>query len=891
MLVLIPQNPLTPGTHIVRVVEGGFGGPVDGTLPTDLTGQELARDPGEQLFLDFFVTASAPEEPSLLMTFPQEGDAAASNTTELLTVFDRALDEATVSDASFVVEADGAAPAFDPVATVVNVGGVDDTRFFRWQSTDAGVPVALPTNASMRLTLSPVLARIEDLEGDALATTTVDFDVAEFGPPMALELRSQPTFGIGVRNLTEDGDEDLELQVDLVDAQEGDICELFLFGTDSNPLNDQLIALRRVLELDESTPTVAIFDLETIDLTVEGDPAQPRFRDGPVSFGARILRGAVFTPLRVLDVDVATDGIQDPVLDTVPPTVLSLEFSDGTLGSVTSDLSDLTIAGFADTVLESLEITALDGTVALTNGTLPPLIGTRADGAFLATPFGSGRLTTGVATYTAVAYDEAFNASAPFTGTFHQVGAVGPGAFTPGDTISVDVFDALNLQPIAGARVLVHDDLGDGSAYPFRSTGLTDALGRVDASSGAGVAGAVLTVVADGYDLFSFHGVPSSAISVPLTPSNPLTASVSGTLTSTDDLAELTLPGLDRRLDDSRRPRGLVRGYATGSCSVVPFSCSYGPEAIRPDRLGVQAFLAGNFQATELSFDPEVLLQAFCLETPLARTSGGEVNDTSFALPFLITDPSVVAEERPQELDPLVLNGFTTSGLDTANLDDDPATTGGPRISVEALVPGVPGSVQVGLGLAFPQGGEVWNVRSVRPGAVSPLGFFGLNGTVDPDLFVRCELRDVAGNRGGCRPRLSDIPGLDSGQVFVPPMPLLTGPAPGGSSGGRSYDLTFQDALPDPIGAEGLYRAELADESGRRWVLWRRDPSGTGTVRIHVANLADASATGLADGTITCELGATTWDDLDPTSFFWSDVERLQDVFSSAAPVTFTQVP
>ena len=45
----------------------------------------------------------------------------------------------------------------------------------------------------------------------------------------------------------------------------------------------------------------------------------------------------------------------------------------------------------------------------------------------------------------------------------------------------------------------------------------------------------------------------------------------------------------------------------------------------------------------------------------------------------------------------------------------------------------------------------------------------------------------------------------------------------------------------------------------------------------------------LADGVLTCELASYAWDELDLTSFLFTDVERDQDLFSVSESFTFTQ--
>ncbi len=906
VLVLFPSGPMRAGGFTLRlravdVSAGPFGGASGADAPdpvTDLTGQKLDVVQGTNVGEVFTVTTNPPTAPRVVALWPDDGTTDASQTTSIVAVFDRELDDATVTDASFQVEEAGAAPTLDPVAEalLIDNGAMTDTRVFTWRSAStSGVASPLAVGATIDVELSNPGALMRDTDGTALAFTSHSFTIASFGAPLSGAIQSVPSDAIGRRNLTADGDEDLEIEVALADAQDGDVLDLFLFGTNTAEIDPVVIALRRQITLTGvGAITLGTFGISDVDLTVGNDPDQPRFADGALTIAFRLRRGATLSPLRVLDVDATSAGIQDPLLDTIAPQIDAFDFGTGSTASSASDVRDLVLTGSADSVLRSVEVTASDGGPAVTNGTLPPVVGSRADGAFVAAPVPFGVLATGAATFTAIGYDQAYNASPPVSGSFTQRGAVGPGAFIGGDTLRVEVFDAETLDPLENARVIVHSDAGDGVNYPFTGSGLTAADGMFSQVTVGGAAGTIVTVDLAGYDLFTFHGVSSDFVSVPLRASGGgPTAAVMGDVQAADGAIELILPGLDRRMDDSRRPFGSPRAYTTAACVPNPvFGCAFGPEPVLPGRLGVQSFFAGNFQASEVSFNASLVLQAFCLETPLASIESGMNADTTFTLPFLLIDSSVVVEEKPDELDSFLFRADGVAGIDLGNLDDDLETTGVPRVTVETLVPGIAGTVAVGLGLAFDQGGDMWNVRSARPGAVSPAGFFGVNGTVDTDLFVRCELRDLDGNVSGVRPRLSELPMLPvAGTTFSADVPVLTTPAPGGSTGGRAYDLVFADTLPDASGEEGLYHARMVDSANRGWDLWRVDSTGAGVVRIRAIDVGLVGGNGFADGAVEVRLEAFSWGSLDATEFLWSDVEREHDLFARSEPFTFTQTP
>ena len=912
VLVLLPSSPLDEGSYIVQVVQAstgeeqnpfGGGNPVAvGTPPTDLTGQTLRESEDGSLRASFAVVRTPPNAPQVVARFPADTSIGASDTAEVVVVFDRDINASTVDDGSFEVLVERADPTEDPVASPLQVQGVAEPRVFLWQSADAaGNPVPLGSGNNVLVDLSPSPGNvIRDTNGNALPRSTSSFTTIPFATPLSAGFLSEPTDAIGIRNLTIDGDEDLAVQVDLLDAEPGDFLDLFLVGTNTNQNDPQLIALRRQTQLTGTAPIqVGHFDTATVDMTVGSNAQNPRFADGSVSFAFRMRRGTLLSPLRLLDVDLATPGVQDPYLDTTAPTVTRISIPSGAVGGgaggadLVSDLADLVLTGVADEPLESVEVTAVEGSRTLGNGVLPPVVGSRADGAFVAAPVGFGVFDTGTATFTAVAYDRAFNASNEVTGSYTQRGHVGPTPFVPGDVLSIEVFDAVSLVPLSGALVLVHADMGDGMTFPLTSAARTTGLGTIQLATDALAVGAIVTVDVAGYDLFTYHGVSGTRLSVPLWPTSAgATSVVSGSLTSNDPAVAALLGGLDRRMDDSRLPAGSVRTYPTDSCgNFFVFLCSYGPESILPERLGVQSFFAGDFAATETTFNANQLLQAFCLEVPTGPVAAGALEDTSFELPFLLSDSSVDPEERPDELTGFTFRAGSTTGIDLADLvDAHPEATGVPQVSVETVVPGTHSTTAVGLGLAFDQGMDVWNVRSARPGAVSPTGFFGERGAVDTDLFVRVELRDGSGNVSGVRPRLSSL--MAPFDLTSADVPVLTSPPPApATTGGSAYNLTFADTIPDAAGQPGLYRARLVGPGGRGWTLWRLDPAGSGTVLLRVPDPAEGGGIGLLDGTVTCRLEVYAWPTLDGSEFLWSDVEREFDRFARSTSFAFVQGP
>ena len=883
MLVLLPSSELLPRDYILRLRPGA-------DLPTDLTSEEFERPTGT--LGSFAVSGTGPEDPSVLATFPPADSTGASDIGQIVVVFDRAMDSTSVNGASFDVLVDGEPPLADPAPQALNISGLPepDGRVFLYRSADADdVPEPFAAGSQVQVNLSPAAEPIRALVGSAeLPPFTFAFTVTPFATPVGLGIVSQPFDAIGRRNLTAGAAEALRVEVDLLDGEPGDELDLFLFGDSTNPENDALVALRRTLVLAGTAPIqTATLDRETIELTVGDDASEPFFADGPVSFAVRITRGTVSSPVKVLDVDLTAEGIQDPVLDTTAPTLLGLSSAAANPGDYFSDQRDIVVVGTADELLRSVEVQTDEGD----NGVLPDVVGAAEDGRFVAAPVRSGQLADGETGLRVIAYDAAFNPSSPFVGTYRQLGGVGPGAFTPGDPIEVEVFDGETLLPLEGASVFVHADGGDGVSFPFHARGETDAEGRVFLTSpGAPAVGVLVTVDVADYGLFTFQGLPSTRLSVPVFARTfSASARVAGTVTTNDPLANQLLPGLDVKLDDSRRPPEEARTYSDSGCTASPFRCNYGPEPIFPGSVGAQSFLAGRFNLSQVSFNPSQLIQAFCLSVPVGPADPNSTDTTSFSLPFVLAG-DVPADELPIELRQFELSAENAMGIELDQLVRDPQTLGEPRITVETLVPGVPGNVAVGLGLAYELLDNRWLLRTAVPGAVTETGFFGLGGVVDTDLFLRAELRDENGNVAGQRPRMSAfdaLPVLDT--VIVPNVPRLAVPAPGGNSGGASYTLSFDDTLPDASGQVGLYRVDLRDRVGRDWTLWRLDPTGTAPVSVHLPEIASQGGNPLDDGIIVCRIAAFSWPTLDPTLFLFSDVEREHDLYSRSEEFTFTQ--
>ena len=877
LLLFPPPDGLDAGDHQLRRADEG--------TPVDLTGQALALA-AAQVIVTFNVTATPPAAPRLLATFPLDDAADQSATTEIVVVFDRAVLASSVDSGSFSVEVEGAPPANDPPARAVTarlgVSEVTDTRAWLYRSVDPdGVPVPLGTDVNVVLTLSPSGDPIREEDSGLLAPATTRFQTLRFAPPLASALLSQPADAIGLANLTDGDPEELLIELTLADLETNDSLDLVLFGTQKleNEPEPPFIAVQRTLRLTDLTPiTVASFTREDVGLQFSDTPADVRFADGPVTFAFRVRRGTLVTPLVVLDLDPDPDVIQDPVLDTLAPEVTALVGSPDT-DSFRSDQRDLVLAGTADGELRSVEVTTPLGD----NGPVPPVVGSQPSGLFLAAPVPLGQLATGTTTYEFTARDVGLNPAASAAGVFTQLGTLGPGAFTAGDTLTVLVFDARTLLPLLDARVLVHSDLGNGTDFPFHVVGTSAATGLVSVSTDPAAAAAILTVDKPGYDLWTLHGVTSTRLSIPMQASARTPARASGGVSTRDAAAVALLPGLARRHDDSRRDGRLPRGFPGTGCSTLGgvFTCQHAATDMRDLALGARSFFAGDFTQSELAFSAAQLLQAFALQLPQPGVPPNTDQPALLEVPFLLFDSSVPAEEVAEALPVFGVSVDPAGGVDLARLALDLEVEGEARVTVETRVPGLAGSIALGIGLSYDQGGGLWRVRAAQPGAVTAAGPLGADGVVDSDVSVRAELRDVDGNAAGVRPRLSTILAGGSEPVFAAvDVPTVLTPAT--NTGGEAFTLALEHVLDDSRSEGGLYRVDLADVAGRRWSLWRVDGPGAADVLLRAVDLADGGGAGLADGDLDLEASVWAWQGFDGSAFLWSDVEREFELFAFA---------
>ncbi len=879
VVVLVPLISLTPDrSYLIRMR--------DTAHVTDLTGLSLAR-PSDGNFGNFVVPEEPPEDPTVISSWPPPNSVDQSDVGEIVVFFSRKMTPSSFGPASWVVNVDGVPPANDPnpVPLLITGGQVAITvpQVWRWRSIDAaGEPVSLGAGGEVELALSPENAPLTADTGGTLEPTTIAYTLAPIAVPVAVRKHplSAPVDAIGEPNLS--GALPV-LEVELAEAAEvGDVLSLWIFG--NGPVQgDPLQALLRTISTTEAATLIEILPAE-LDLLSSSLPVTGRLANGDLSIAVRHERGGVATAVQVVDGDPVAEGHQLLLFDVTAPVLEGLGAEGSALDVYQSSQRGVVLSGRASESIRRAEVRLPN--LGFDNGTEPGTASSDADGFFIARPVvdATGEplgIVEGNIAFSMQIYDQALNPAAiPATGTFRQLGALGPGALVPGDPIAVHVFDAVTLQPLAGALVLSQRESGTVTTLGSQHS---NAAG--DATVPSPLSGrSVITVALDGHDIVTFHGVRAQRIQIPLMTSFAPARTV-GSIRAKLPAADIST--FTNYLGDSRLDPAANHLLAVGMCTPDPITftldCPFGPLIVRPGLVGAQSFLGADYDITFGTFSAAGFLKGFALRLPLRPLDGGEVDTGLYQLEDLLA--ALPSAEQAVALDPHVLNEPPRVHPDGFGTVD-----GGPILTIEGISPGVPGAVPVGLGAAFDLAQGSWSILGAYAGAArggdDPLvhGSLVVRGTLEPDLFLRAELLDEDANRAGRRPRFSQTTGI----LDAPDLPLLRSPS--GASVAPPFDLVFDQVILDTDSAStsGLYRATLTDSAGRHWFLWRTDElDGDDTLTMHVPDLGPD---GLSNGLMSGQLSAWTWPDFDPTAFLWSDIEREYDLFAHAVPVTFTQL-
>lgn len=894
VLIVAPLTALTESTTYSLTF-------ADTAVVTDLQGFALPI-PVDRVIGTFTVAATNPGAPRVVTSFPPDGATNQGTTGEYIVVFDRKMNAGTFTFDSFAVEVNGATPVGNTLPQPVllaGTGGIPaaDTRVWRYRAEDSNneaVPFA--TSASVELTLSPAGDQLAAaaVGGGVLAETVLDYTTAAFGAPTSAEITSLPDDAIGIDNLN--GTTPLAVGLQLVNAQANDMLDMFLFGT-STEAEPRTISLGRSVRLgdvpsfDVLLQTVTLGEAQ-LDLASSASPVEAHFADGSIAVAFSLRRGGNPSPVRLLDVDQAEPGVQQAQLDVTRPTLTGFGSSGTNTTSLRSTSRDLVVVGRASERLNAAEVVA----GAANNGALASIVASNSSGLFIAQAVPLGVVDPALlpVTFQLTLYDRAMNRStSAYSASFTQLGALVDSTAVSAGSLQVEVFDARTLAVITGADVYVHEDLAGTLTALDDDT--TPASGVVTLTAALGES--VVTVDAAGYELFTYYGVPTNRISVALERSNVLPGTVQGAIST----SSADLPQFDRYVADTRTFEADEPEITVQSCTFNPqtltWQCGFGPRPLRLGLLGGVSFVAVDPPASAFTFNAQTFLRGYSLELPFASVNPGSLTSTvSFSVNQLLDDPDTAAEELSIEGPAALLDASAAAGIDLTQLDGDP------RVAIQGRVPGLSGAVLAGFGVALdPQGSpaSAWIVRSALPGVADPfdddgagtndeLGELVEDGTLEPELYLRCEVRDDLGARAGQRLRFAQTPPLPVA-INLPSTPQVLAPTAGSTTAGSAYDIDFDDVIADGSGQSGLYRVTLVANNGRQWLLYRADQTGAAQGNVELPDLAALGGTPLADGTITCAVSAFAWASFSASPLALTDVEREHELSATCAPISFTQ--
>ncbi|MCH2105145.1 MAG: carboxypeptidase-like regulatory domain-containing protein [Planctomycetes bacterium] len=849
----------------------------DGAKLLDRTGQAL--DLGFTGAVGTFTVAETPSTtPELLTMWPQDGSTDQSTMPEVLAIFDREMDVGSVlNPGAFSVTVNGSPPTNNPSVTVLTVAQIFGTvltlpQVFTWRSFEPdGEPALLGENSIVALDLA---GSIESEQGESYPGSSTSFGTASVNPPAAVAITSTPTDAFGVSHMN--GTIPIEVTVTLEDAaSSGDFLTLYIYGNSEDA--GSLSLLSREVAVAGGAAEVVLGEplLDIVD-----DSAIARFADGSLYIAASLRRGDVRSPVRLLDTDTTEAGDQPAVLDTVAPTLVGLGADGSQTTEYVSTTAGVRVIGLADEELAAVEVSLiLDGALS-TNGELAPVAGANAQGGFVAAPLDLGIVDplTLPGALTVTIYDRAMNPAVPLDLSWRQVGASGPGAALPGGgDISVRVFDAGTDQPVEGAIVFSH---AASALDAFLSGGVTDAAGATLVPSAA-ADDTVVTVDAAGYDLFTFHGVPTTRLDIPLQPSTPRPGRIFYTAIS--DVSALADPTVAVRVADDRLIAGPTHDPL--SCADSPFGvlCGFPSADITAGRFGTPTLLA-TVDQDPLDFTPESFLKVAQLDflTDAAQPDGKV--SLNYDITGFLSDVGVDPEERPLWAPGAILDTSLLVALDTSNL-----VNGEPSVLIEGAVSSLGTTATVGAGIADdPFGTSIWALQGAFAGAADgvsddpedQLGRWVSEGLIEEDLFMRVDLEDNLGNATGRRVRFSALSGAPL--FTAPDVPILLSPA--FATGGSAFQVEFADTLDDT--QDGLFRVRLTDITGRSWEVWHLNEPGSGaSITANLPAIALPGGQPLADGPleVVVSLQGTAAADFDPTAFLWAELSASADARARTA--------
>jgi hypothetical protein len=790
----------------------------------------------------------------ILAVYPRDNQRDASRESEVVVVFDRPANAASITSANLFVRPDGGAPLPGDLDLPLQTVGFDDPRVARFRP-------ATPFSAAASLELVVTESITFGTEGNLDfrgRTPFARFETVAPAAPTAVALQN-PVAGfpnkINRGNLT-----DVTLQVTTpTDTEPGDRVRVRIYG------GDAATAVTADLAFVERTAQVAGGGAQTVSVsfaTALGSLSRAKFDDGPLTFAAQMLRGSQSSGFLGTDSDAA----DAPMFDITPPELVRAGppgTTDGT--TLFSDLDQVAFYGVASEALAAAELTQ--------QNTGSPAVATMFAcddaGRFVMRPLDVGRPTAPVP-YLLTLVDRAGNGTAAGVPVNIRTRGFLTGVLT--DTLTVEVYDQTTLQPIAGATVLVDVGVVTAPATTQLPPGTTGSDGRV--AFGGRTAGTehTVTIVRAGYDLLTIAATRAAFVSVPLRPVSNATATLEGNVAFAP--APNTTALVSSSAADDQSPLGVRT--ANASPNTIP------DLPIVPNRPQVLTAFSGVFEPTAApTFTSQgcLLGGATLLEpTPPAAPveAGARSRQTVSLVPTVGTGLAAL-------LAPELVDFVTATDLDLGNL-----TGGSPIARVTLSLQGFQGQVLVGIGYVQSVTGTTYTINA-NYGVLVATALAPFTPGV-PSAWLVTEARDVAGRISRTRSFLFLTTGNLVAAQPAPAIPTIaaaTATAPGAPS------VTFQDVLdraPVQFGI-GVNEITARDPAGRRWTVLADDSDATGgTSAVQFPDLATANVAGLAPGNWTLQVESRICTRTDAFPDDWNLTERVRQevTYSRSSAVTVT---